>query len=318
MSPRVFALLAVAAMGAAHVLQPALRRLVDAAVTAVAAVLGTLTDALEGLQATLTRVRREHVGGLGLRALLGSLLVTALTAVLVWADFTVTVATLKSLLPIDPDAARPAIFGHPLGLAESSAIALVGLHVLAGVALLEALGLTRFFPLEPVLPERGRRALRRGACLALLVLAMVGAGLAAWRTDQMRQLAALHAAPHAAALDLVGAGPAPDAPQEAGGAETPGSWLDTVPVALLPIVAFLLPVATAGAGIGLYFLPMSLAGALLGVLAGAVAALTFLARVLGAAVTSVARLLTALIELIARPVEWAIAAGRAAWQRLTA
>lgn len=276
--------------------------------------LAELLGAAERAGAAIREVRgRLFEGSVGPLALVGALPVVVLAALLMWTDFRVTIATLQSLLPADLGDWHLTIAGQRLGLAESSALALVGLHFLAGFVLLEALGVTRFIALERILSPRALRGVRLGALSFLVLLGAISAGLAAWRTVQLQALSSLGDEASASLLPAAGELAQATAPAAATQPSTPARWIDWLPAPLLALVAFVIPVAGAVAAAAVYFLAMA-AGRLLLTLGllplGLVGLAMRLARHLIAAIVRVAE---ALLDLLATPIRFIIDGLRHAW-----
>lgn len=139
-----WALLVAGGLVVIAIVEAPLRRVLGLVGDALDALLSEILGPVERAGAAIRELRDRLFGGsFGLRVLVGALPVAALAALLVWSDFMVTVATLKSLLPADLGDWGLTIAGHRLGVAESAALALVGLHFLAGFVLLEALSRRR-------------------------------------------------------------------------------------------------------------------------------------------------------------------------------
>lgn len=298
------------------VLEWPLRRLIARVGEGLDALLAELLAAVDRSRAAVAAVRARIASGVGPLTLLGAIPVATVAGLLIWTDLSVTVATLKSLLPVDVGDWSLTLVGYRVGVAESAALALVGLHVLAGVVLLEALGVTRFFPFEQFVSPRGRRVVLIGAVAALLGLGAISAGLAAWRTEQLRSLAPLGDLGSEELLPMPGERSTPTSAAPIPEPIAAPRLIDRLPTPLMATLAFVVPIAGAFAAASFYFLAISAAGLglALGLLPLAVLALVL--RVIRMLVAWVLQVLGGLVELLTTPVHTAVRTLSRLWTRV--
>jgi hypothetical protein len=267
-----------------------LRRLLELLSEGIETLIGQALEALDSVTHHLIALRHRHFGGSFL-PLVGSVPLVAIAAMLLLADFRVTVATLQSLLPVEPEEWHVGVAGYTFGLAESSAVGLVGLHVIAGFLLLEAAKITRFLPLDQLMSARGLRALRWGALAGLVLLAALSAALAAWRTDQLLTVTAMEDLTSIAAVDRA----APFSPGP------PRPSLENLPQLLMPLLAFIVPIGGAVATGGAYFATLAVLNTVAGALSLLVSTTRALLVLTRHVIVVLVRLLVSLLELAVAP-----------------
>jgi hypothetical protein len=300
---------------AAGLLEPPLRRVLALAAALIDTPLAEVGAVLVSARARLGHGREAlSVAGFGLHALAGALPLAALATLILWADFTVTVATIQSWLPGDIADVHVVLFGRPLGLPETAALALTGLHVVFGALFMETVGLTRFLPLERLLARQGLRILRLVCVGVLIVLSGLSGALALWRTEQLRQRPLLAEAP-ASAL-VAGAGPlelGPDATQHLAALED--GWTDRLPAVAMPALAVILPGGGAVAAVGFYAATLAAGYTALALAELPLAVVGLLIQLLRTLVARLAAVAEGVLELLAAPLARLVAAGTAVLAR---
>lgn len=215
----------------------------------IGVVIGTLHTLVQGLQrahAQTLNFWRQQFGEFSVRPFLGSLLLVSAAGVLAWAEFGLLIPTWASLLATGEELAA----GLPGSPALLTTIGLFVVEALMGFFLFEVAGVTDFMHWDERLSKKMRWAFI-GLCLGILwLLAVVQAGLAIWRTEQITQMRQADEL----LSGWIGAG-------EAGAwvvSTPPSSWLDRMTPWFPGVVAFLFPVTAAAAAVGLYPLLMNL------------------------------------------------------------
>jgi hypothetical protein len=311
---------ALAALGAF-----ALRRPLTHLVTAAFAVPYSLTaELLAVLQAALDAYRgwwREQFALPSVRALLGSALLGASLPALLWAEMHLQAPTVDALLQLEQGTIALPFLATPVEVTPGQAfvVAIVVMEMIFGIFLLDGLGATHFFPLADASADK-RKLLVLAAAAALFVCCASQGALTAWRAIVTQEEMAVELAggePDGALVvgssELFEAPPseadpaqpttaALDAPAAAPAEADAMTWLVRhVPWAVPAMLAFLLPLCAAAAGLAFYHLSVTLTAACAWIpilalaLVGAV--LNWVLRAVGVAEQLVQRLLELLAAL---------------------
>ncbi len=265
----------------------------------------------EGLRSVTQAFRswwgRSFARAFTLRAFLGGIILCGFMLAFVLADYTLLVMAIASLFPLETTKTR--IFGLTLLPADQMAIAIVAGELLFGFLIFEILEITHFIPLDQGWTKRQRIIIVALLAAILLGLACITSGMAAWRTRQMQQMAIVESAAISSdAYDISADSSFLDA-TNLPGSTTPAasdvkpSFLDNLPTPAAAAVGFIVPVATALAGVGIYWLLLGLCGILSAVFVlMPMLLISWVAGVVTRIVQSLYMVLACLLRLLAIPV----------------